>query len=217
MADEPGRPVEALPAFAGAVAHEIRTPLAAVAGEVELALCRDRTVAEYRDALRRIGDGIAELIEITGDLSLLASDIEPARAPAPLDAVLQRVRERYAGTGDVDVAAEDGAGITIADDEGRLYRAIALVLEHAVRHRRNGAPVALHVEPASRRVRLLVEAQAPGFWPRAWVTLASEADDPAAPLRLRTARRILDACGGALRAFPAANGADGVCIELPLA
>jgi len=73
VADESNR-AEALPAFAGAVAHEIRTPLAAVAGEVELALCRDRTVVEYQEALRRIGEGIAELIEITGDLSLLASD-----------------------------------------------------------------------------------------------------------------------------------------------
>ena len=41
MADESNR-AEALPAFAGAVAHEIRTPLAAVAGEVELALCREK-------------------------------------------------------------------------------------------------------------------------------------------------------------------------------
>ena len=213
MADESNR-AEALPAFAGAVAHEIRTPLAAVAGEVELALCRDRTVVEYQEALRRIGEGIAELIEITGDLSLLASDIEPAPGPAQLDRVLARVRERYADSGDVDVAAEDGVGIAIADDEGRLYRAIALVVEHAVRHRRNGAPIALRVDRAGPRVRVLVEAQAPGFWPRAWTSLAGAADDPATPLRLRTSRRILDANGGALR-VSAGDGRDGVCIELP--
>ena len=213
MADESNR-AEALPAFAGAVAHEIRTPLAAVAGEVELALCRDRTVVEYQEALRRIGEGIAELIEITGDLSLLASDIEPAPGPAQLDRVLARVRERYADSGDVDVAAEDGVGIAIADDEGRLYRAIALVVEHAVRHRRNGAPIALRVDRAGPRVRVLVEAQAPGFWPRAWTSLANDADDPATPLRLRTSRRILDANGGALR-VSTADGRDAVCIELP--
>jgi signal transduction histidine kinase len=36
---------EELEAFAAAVAHELRTPLAALSGEVDIALRRDRTAA----------------------------------------------------------------------------------------------------------------------------------------------------------------------------
>ena len=45
---------EQLEAFAAAVAHELRTPLAALSGEVDVALRRERSAAAYRDALVRI-------------------------------------------------------------------------------------------------------------------------------------------------------------------
>ena len=216
MGDDRVPAADALPAFAAAVAHEIRTPLAAVAGEVDLALCRDRSAAEYREALRRIGEGIAELVEITGDLSLLNDVIEPPAIPAYLDTVLARVRDRFAGHDDVTIEGGRAAAIRIAADDVRLGRAIALVVEHAVRHRRSGARLSLRVEPAGTRVRLLVEAQPPGFWPRAWRSLSEGGDDPATPLRLRTARRILDASGGTLT--PSADAdCTSVVIDLPLA
>ena len=216
MANDHVPAAEALPAFAAAVAHEIRTPLSAVAGEIELALCRDRPAAEYREALRRIGEGIAELVEITGDLSLLNDVIEPPAIPAYLDAVLARVSDRFAGHDEVTIEAGRAAAIRIAVDEVRLGRAIALVVEHAVRHRRSGARLSLRVEPAGGRVRLIVDAQPPGFWPRAWRSLIEGGDDPAMPLRLRTARRILDASGGTLTPVPATD-CTSVVIDLPLA
>ena len=47
-----------LQTFAASVVHELRTPLAAVSGEIELALLRDRTPAAYREALERIADRV---------------------------------------------------------------------------------------------------------------------------------------------------------------
>ena len=215
--DEQVRADDALPAFASAVAHEIRTPLAAVAGEVDLALCRDRSAAEYREALRRIGEGIADLVEITGDLTLVGAPIEPVETLAQLDAALADVRERYVRHVDVVVDAEGAAGLRVAADEARLARAITRVVEHALRHRRGGATVTLRVEQQRPgRVRLIVEAQPTGFWPDAWRSLSERADHPATPLRLRTARHIVDACGGSL-CLSSNSGCDCVHIELPVA
>ena len=216
MADDRVPAAEALPAFAAAVAHEIRTPLAAVAGEVELALCRERSVAEYREALLRIGEGIAELVEITGDLSLLNDVIDRPSIPAYLDTVLARVSDRFAAHRDVVVDAGRAAAVKIAADDVRLGRAIALVVEHAVRHRRGEATISLRVEQAGGRARLLVDAQPPGFWPRAWRSLADGGTDPATPLRLRTALRIVGASGGSITAASAAESPT-IVIDLPLA
>ena len=206
--------------FAAAVAHEIRTPLAAVAGEVEIALRRDRSGAEYREALRRIGAGISELVELSGDFVLLSDPpgaVTGVSASAPLAAILWRIRGRYQGRDEVSIAVDCGAHVRVAGDDDRLRRAITLVVEHALRHRKPQASVAVRVVPmAAGRVRLVVDAQPGGFWPHAWSSLTREAGDAAGPLRLRTARHILEGHGAALRLAPE-SGTDVVQIELPAA
>src|SRR3954469_4304704 len=83
-----------------------------------------------------------------------------------------------------------------------------------LRHRRGGATVTLRIEQQRPgRVRLIVEAQPTGFWPEAWRSLSERADHPATPLRLRTARHIVDACGGSLYL---SSNAGCVCVHIDL-
>jgi two-component system OmpR family sensor kinase len=209
-------PSSELDQFAAAVAHEIRTPLTAVAGEVEVALRRERSAAEYRDVLRRIAIGVAELVAISGDLALLNEPVNRSRDSATstrLDAILTPIVQRYAGTECVRVAAGDETFVLVAGDERRLRRAVTLVVEHAVRHRRSDACVAIRVVTRSAEVAIVIEALPSGFWPHAWSSLNADAADAASPLRLRTARRILDASGGHLRVAEA-PATDAVHIEL---
>jgi two-component system heavy metal sensor histidine kinase CusS len=210
------RETSELDRFAAAVAHEIRTPLTAVAGEIEVALRRDRTAVEYREVLRRIASGVAELVAISGDLALLNEPLDRSRdtvKSARVAAILGPIAERYVNDVSVRVAAGDEAAVLVAGDEQRLRRAVALVVEHALRHRRANAIVTVRVANGSGAVAIAVEAQPPGFWPLAWSSLSADAANSAAPLRLRTARRILDESGGALRvAGPSAT--DAVHIEL---
>lgn len=205
-----------LEVFAAAVAHEIRTPLSAVAGEVEVALRRQRSAAEYREALERIAAGVAELVEISGDLTLLSDP--PGHAgqsrPASLDAILSSLRTRYHGRDEVSIDARLPAGVRVAGNEPRLARAVVLIIEHALRYRQGNATVRLRAEVmATRRVRLIVEAPPFGFWPRAWHWLAESPRTAAGPLRLRTALRIVEGSGGALVA-DSASEMERVHIEL---
>jgi len=203
-----------LQAFAASVAHEIRTPLSAAAGEIEIALRRQRSTHEYRDALQRISFAISELIDISADLTLLSEPLEAVAdmsRSVSLDTILSRVADRYASRDDVAVAVEGTSTTRVGGSERYLTRAITLIVEHALRHRRAGARVSLRmVAGAGPRVRLAVEAQAPGIWPQAWTALHDAADRPVGPLRLRTARRILEGSGGAV--VPSAT--DAVHIEL---
>jgi len=60
----------ALSALTHAIVHELRTPLSAIAAEVDLALARDRSPDAYRAALARIAECAAELIDMTADFAL---------------------------------------------------------------------------------------------------------------------------------------------------
>ncbi len=64
--------------FSSHVAHELKTPLAIVKGEIELALSKERTVPEYKDVLRNCLEETDRMIRIMGDLLLLARlDYQP--------------------------------------------------------------------------------------------------------------------------------------------
>jgi signal transduction histidine kinase len=223
--------VDDLEIFAAAVAHELRTPLAALSGEVDVALRRDRSAAAYRDALARIAASVAELVELTGDLMFLGQPGDAERLPATtarLDRVVARVAERYAAHAEMALTVDPVAPTIVAGDEALLARAVTLVVEHAVKHRRGGAPLRLHAASAAEdptmpfgRIDLIVDAPADAFWPQTWQCLVATRSEErggaarlnAGPLRLCTADRIVTRCGGSLHAA-SADGAGGIHIVL---
>jgi two-component system OmpR family sensor kinase len=204
-----------LDAFAAAVAHEIRTPLSAVAGEVEIALRRDRTAGEYRAALERIAAGVAELVEMSADLALVGEPPRAAAGAADLGAILSRVRDRYKDRQEIAVDVEFPAATRVSGDEAHLARAIVLLLEHALRYRKDHAALQLRgcVGASDGPARLVIEAHSSGFWPTAWRALRPAAAAAPVPLRLRTVLWILAHSGGALSVDSAA-GAERVYIDL---
>jgi two-component system OmpR family sensor kinase len=188
--------------FAAAIAHEIRTPLTAVAGEIEVALRCDRSADEYREVLQRIAAPVSELVAISGDLAVLSDPADcsgAVAASAPLDAILARIRSRYVNNRAVRMNVDGAVAVRVAGDEQRLARAITLVIEHAIRHRRPNASVSVRVAMTrDNGVRIVIDAEPSGFWPHAWSALKQDAT-PGDPLRLRNARRILEGTGGALK------------------
>jgi two-component system OmpR family sensor kinase len=217
MSEAKDTPGADLDLFAAAVAHEIRTPLTAVAGEIEVALRRDRSAEEYREVLRRIAAPVSELVAISGDLSLLsapgARSSGRAAASARLDLILARIVGKYQENGAVRMDVAAAGLVRVAGDEPRLGRAITLVIDHAIRCRRGNARVSVRVVAAPDDIRIVIHAEPAGFWPHAWESLRRGTAGAADPLRLRTARKILAHTGGDLM-LAAGSGADVVQILL---
>lgn len=202
--------------FAAAVAHEIRTPLTALSGEIEVALRRDRSPEEYREALRRIAAPLSDLIAISADLTLLGDPVDRSSTgsrASHLDAILARLHDRFRTGHALQIESLPAAHVLVAGDEQRLARALTLVIEHALRYRRPDSPVVVRVCDAGGGVRMDIDALPSGFWPHTWSSVGAAAMGPADPLRLRTARRILDESGGALLRSGESEW-DGVRIEL---
>ena len=91
--------LEANRRFAADASHELRGPLTAVLGEIDVTLKRDRQPAEYRDALARLRERLQVMSRLTEDLMLLVRAQEnrsPVVGEVRVVELLQRVVARSA-------------------------------------------------------------------------------------------------------------------------
>ena len=218
----PDPALEPLRKLTSTLVHEVRTPLSALAGEVELALRRDRSPAAYRQALSRIAEHTADLIELTSDLALLAGCEQPRvrSQAADLDVVASHLSKRYA-PGQIEVAIDPQPG-PVAGDERLLIHALRLVLDHALRHRDSGSPVRLRSATpaiaANVGVDLIVDAVSPGVARHTWEPLTID-DYPdrgfnQGLVRVRAASQLVRAFGGSITADDIGEGAARLRIHL---
>ncbi len=150
MLDRLHAAIEANRNFAADASHELRGPLTALRGEIDVVLQRDRSAAEYVETLRLLDQRVADLTDLTEDLLLLAR-VQEGRASAavteiPLAPFLHALVDRFAS-----FASEREVRIEIAEvpravvygDERFLERAVANVLRNAIQHNRSGGHVAI--------------------------------------------------------------------------
>lgn len=152
------------------VAHELRTPLAQLKFDLELA--RESDTAVERDArFQAMGRDVADLEELVNELLLLANlrqapPYVPREVPARVlvEDVIRRAKDEMRACGR-EVAVEPPAQLpeTFTCDGKYLARALANVLRNAVRHAR--ARVAMSVEREGSRTVVHVDDDGPGVAP----------------------------------------------------
>ncbi len=210
--------------FARAVVHDLRTPLTALSGEVELTLRRERSAGEYREALGRIGQSISDLVGITQDLALLTrtTGILDPHPTAHLNDILASILSGRPPEGSGGLRIDEAIEPAIVAGDGTLLaRALSLLVDHALRHRREGGTVHIRgprlseLVTAHGDVALIVGADAPGFRVPPWRAFATEGATPATDgdVRLRIAVRIVQRFGGSI-GVPAGDQGDlAVCLR----
>jgi two-component system, OmpR family, sensor kinase len=154
--------------FVSDASHELRTPLAALRTELELALRRERTRGELRDALQSAAEESDRLSQLAEDLLVLArsqgGELPVRRERLAAAELLAGVRERYAHR-----AAEVGRSLELQADEQlelsvdrlRAEQALGNLVENALRHGRGR--ILLQARRRNGRVELHVRDEGPGF------------------------------------------------------
>jgi signal transduction histidine kinase len=154
--------------FVADAGHELRTPLALLRTELEVALRQADSFQDLRDAVRRSSQDVDRLSQLAEDLLLIArSDrgrlqlhIESLDVPDLLASVLSRVEWRAEATGTTVVA--NAAGITHVDaDRLRLEQALGNLVDNALRY--GGDEVRLEASRHDGETRLHVRDNGPGF------------------------------------------------------
>lgn len=209
--------------FVSDASHELRSPVAAIRTEVEVALLHpDR--ADWAVVARNVLAEDERLDRIVTDLLLLARlDEDPGRARPTVEVDLDElVRAEAARTRRLPV---DLTGVRPAKVPGRpeeLARLVGHLLDNAARHGRH--QVAVAVVPDGRRVVLTVDDDGAGIPParRAEVFArfgrleeARARDTGGAGLGLAVVRRIVQAHGGQVHVDEAPLGGARVVVELP--
>ena len=138
--------------FVADASHELRTPLAALRAEIEVALRRERTPADYQrtlDSNRHELERLSSLVENL--LALAALDAAPAREKSPVDLALvcRDVAEQLsplAAAQNVRLQLELAEDVTVPGDVFALERAVRNLVENALRHTPAGEQIVIRAE-----------------------------------------------------------------------
>ena len=158
-----------LEGFNADVAHELRTPLATLIGQTELALSRERPVAELRDTLLSNLEEMQRLSTLVNDMLFLSHADRGAVArrgqPVSLAALAQEVREFHeAQLEERQLTLQVQGDATLPVDASLVKRALSNLLGNAARFARPGSTVVVQLLPAeasspAREVQVLVQNQ----------------------------------------------------------
>lgn len=203
--------------FIADASHELRTPVAIVSGEAELALSRDeRSADELRAALRTIRDEMLALQRIVEDLFLLARAHAGERLVTATEIYLGelcgecvRSMRTLAARKHLTVRYEGSDELPMRGDEGLLKRVLLNLLDNAIKYTPPHGSVtvtsashggAYIVDIADTGTGVPEEARARVFDRFYRAQRAREAGDLAsgAGLGLAIAQWIVDAHGGSL-------------------
>lgn len=155
-------------AFVADAGHELRTPLALLRTELELALRHAQTADELRAAVRRSSDEADRLAQLAEDLLLIARAdrgrlplrLEPVRVQVLIDSIRRRFEWRAAELGKT-VGAAPANGLALEGDRVRLEQALGNLVDNALRY--GGDEVTLEAVRRAGLIELHVRDNGPGF------------------------------------------------------
>jgi heavy metal sensor kinase len=216
--------------FAADAAHEIRTPLAALRGTMEVTLRSNRTPAEYHRVLASCLEDAERLSAVAEDLLLLsraAAGLEGPRQLLELEPLLLEVIEVGARLGQaagVTVRLKEMTPVAVRGDEGALRRAVRNLVDNAIKYTPAGGAVELSLARDAAAAVITVADTGIGldpadaeriFEPFVRLDAARARETGGSGLGLAIARSIVVAHGGALSVESAPGAGSRFTIRLP--
>jgi signal transduction histidine kinase len=214
--------------FTADASHDLRAPLSTLRAEVDLALRRERTNAEYRSALRAIAADADQLERLIDALLAAARSDSGDTDLRPLDLNLiaqasAAAIEPFARARNVKIDADLAPDVRILGDTDLVGRAVLATLHNAVKFTPAERSIHLSVVSAANEACLRVRDEGPGFTDAALAHALDRfwRDDGArgrsgSGLGLAIAHAIVRRCGGDIAIDNSAAGGAQVTMTFPL-
>jgi two-component system OmpR family sensor kinase len=164
------RAYEAERRFTADASHELRSPLTAMRGTLQVALRRERDPADYREAIRSVLEEVERIQEMVGDLLVLARQdagvlhLQPE--PVNLKDLVDEVVEMFQANAQVKRVSFDTESvetITFSADCELLRRVLINIVDNAVEYAPEESVVRLTATSPGDSVHLVVEDRGTGI------------------------------------------------------
>jgi heavy metal sensor kinase len=156
--------------FSGDVAHELKTPLTVIKGEIEVALRKERKTEEYQGILKSLSEETEKLRTIVEDLLFLsrmdAHSIPLAFTELPLDELLLEVYEEICPLAEkkqVTVVLKNVEQVNIKGDSGLLKRLLSNLILNAITYTPEGGKIELSLETSADTGLLIISDTGTGI------------------------------------------------------
>lgn len=157
--------------FTGEASHQLRTPLTALLGQVEVALRRDREPEEYRRVLTSAAAQAGRLRRIVEALLFLARADADAQMPgvAAVDLVgwlprhIAEVWSRHARYGDLRLERPTAETLPVLAEPTLLGQAVDNLLDNAFKYSPPGSPIHVQLCSESDWADVAVKDEGPGI------------------------------------------------------
>jgi len=219
--------------FTADASHELRTPLTAMKGQVEVALTRERSTADYQTVLATVNDEVDRLIRLVGSLLTLtradAGEIPLERESVSLGDAVEGVVEQITPLADergVTISVDPGPAAVVWADESLLLQLLLNLLDNGLKYTQPGGSVTLSWRVAGKNAVLAVRdtgigipaEQLPLIFDRFYrVDRARGRADGSTGLGLAISRWIVEAHDGTLTATSEPERGSTFTVQLPLA
>ncbi|MDG5975587.1 periplasmic sensor signal transduction histidine kinase [Hydrogenophaga taeniospiralis CCUG 15921] len=168
LLDEVARSVHQEKRFINDAAHQLRTPLAGLISQVELAQ-RDTSDPVLLERLRKVHTGAERSARLVHQLLTLARTETQARhEPLDLAALTREVAREWtprALAAGMDLGYEGEEHLRIEGDDLQLREALSNLIDNALRYTPRGSTITLRVDRRPDGARLAVEDNGPGLKP----------------------------------------------------
>jgi heavy metal sensor kinase len=158
--------------FASEAAHELRTPLTIMKGNTEVALARERTAAEYREALTELEEEVDHLTLLSEDLLALSQadsdsatlDFQELDVGGVLDKAVTTLSPIAKQKG-VRVKFERREQAPFCGDYSKLVRMFVNILDNAVKYCPPDSMVSVSLTQGSDGIDIKIRDTGPGIDP----------------------------------------------------
>ncbi|HEX7908844.1 MAG TPA: sensor histidine kinase N-terminal domain-containing protein [Paraburkholderia sp.] len=156
--------------FISDAAHQMRTPLALLAAQIQFARQRENRDAPLTEALAGMHKSSRKLTTLTNKLLLLAQAESAAPAGAcervDLSALIAGVLEEliaFAQSREIDLGAELEDGLIVSGDEALTAALVTNLVDNALRYTQPGGRVTVHTERSNDMAIVRVIDNGPGI------------------------------------------------------
>jgi two-component system OmpR family sensor kinase len=224
------RSVDGMRRFTADAAHELRTPIAALMGELEVTLRHPRSADELRALSESALEELGRWSRLVDSLLVLArsdaSGLGINAKPLDLGDVVRRAVESCEplfAAREVTLSCAPIGAVAARLDPLWLARILANLLDNAAKFTPPGGRVAVDVRAAAQRVQISVDDTAPPLgeeerarvFERFYRGEAARARSDGFGLGLSLAREMARAMGGDVRCQPGGAGGNCFVLELP--